>query len=99
MSELQQDDGGYLIEQEDDLPETEGQLESEESEEPGSESAPDSGNSAHEKQVEFTEEQQRIFNEAVGKRFSSSVKKSEKLKNSAGDLKNLKLEFPSKDGQ
>ena len=55
MSELQQDDGGYLIEQEDDLPETEGQLESEESEEPGSESAPDSGNSAHEKQVEFTE--------------------------------------------
>jgi len=70
MSKLQPDDGGYLIEQEeiDETPETEDQVEQEETPEPDSESATDSGDSQHEKQVEFTEEQQKIFNDAVGKK-------------------------------
>lgn len=94
MSELQQDDGGYLIEQEDDLPETEGQLESEESEEPGSESAPDSGNSAHEKQVEFTEEQQRIFNEAVGKKVFKLREKEREAEELRRRLEELEAKIP-----
>jgi multidrug efflux pump subunit AcrB len=94
MSELQQDDGGYLIEQEDDLPETEGQLESEESEEPGSESAPDSGNSAHDKQVEFTEEQQRIFNEAVGKKVFKLREKEREAEELRRRLEELEAKIP-----
>lgn len=70
MSKLQPDDGGYLIEQEEieEAPETEDQVEQEETPEPDSESATDSGDSQHDKPVEFTEEQQRIFNDAVGKK-------------------------------
>ncbi len=65
--ELQPDDGGYLIEQDEPL-ETEDQEEQEETLDPDSESATDSANSTHEKQVEFTEEQQKVFNDAVGKK-------------------------------
>ena len=65
--ELQPDDGGYLIEQDEPL-ETEDQDEQEETPDPESESATDSVNSTHEKQVEFTEEQQKVFNDAVGKK-------------------------------
>ena len=73
MSNPQPGDGGYLIEQDEPL-ETEDQIdETEEAEatdesESGSDSASDSGNSPHEKQVEFTEEQQKVFNDAVGKK-------------------------------
>lgn len=72
MSKLQPDDGGYLIEQDEieEAQEPEDQEQEPEVAEPDSdsESAPDSGNSTHEKTVEFTDEQQRIFNEAVGKK-------------------------------
>lgn len=92
--ELQPDDGGYLIEQEEDLPETEGQEEQEENLDPDSESAPDSGNSAHEKQVEFTEEQQRIFNEAVGKKVFKLREKEREAEELRRRLEELEAKIP-----
>ena len=92
--ELQPDDGGYLIEQDEDLPETEGQEEQEETVDPDSESAPDSGNSAHEKQVEFTEEQQRIFNEAVGKKVFKLREKEREAEELRRRLEELEARIP-----
>jgi hypothetical protein len=92
--ELQPDDGGYLIEQDEPL-ETEGQTEPEEQpEEAGSESATDSGNSAHEKQVEFTEEQQRIFNEAVGKKVFKLREKEREAEALRKRLEELEAKIP-----
>lgn len=92
--ELQQDDGGYLIEQEDDLPETEGQDEPEETPEPDAESATDSGNSAHEKPVEFTEEQQKVFNDAVGKKVFKLREKEREAEALRKRLEELEARIP-----
>lgn len=93
MSKLQPDDGGYLIEQ--DAPETEGQEpEVEKPEEPDSESATDSGNSAHEKPVEFTEEQQKIFNDAVGKKVFKLREKEREAEALRKRLEELEARIP-----
>jgi hypothetical protein len=86
--ELQPDDGGYLIEQDEPL-ETEDQDEQEETLDPDSESATDSVNSTHEKQVEFTEEQQKVFNDAVGKKvfkLREKEREAETLRRRLGEL-------------
>ena len=95
MSKLRPEDGGYLIEQEEDLPETEGQeTEEEKTETPDSEPAPDSANSAHEKPVEFTEEQQRIFNEAVGKKVFKLREKEREAEALRKRLEELEAKIP-----
>lgn len=92
MSKLQPEDGGYLIEQ--DEPETEGQEQVEKPEEPSSESATDSGNPTHEKPVEFTEEQQRIFNEAVGKKVFKLREKEREAEALRKRLEELEAKIP-----
>lgn len=93
MSKLQPDDGGYLIEQ--DAPETEGQEpEVEKPEEPDSESATDSGNPTHEKPVEFTEEQQKIFNDAVGKKVFKLREKEREAEALRKRLEELEAKIP-----
>ena len=95
MSKLRPEDGGYLIEQEVDLPETEGQeTEAEQPETPDSEPAPDSANSTHEKPVEFTEEQQRIFNEAVGKKVFKLREKEREAEGLRKRLEELEAKIP-----
>lgn len=91
--ELRPEDGGYLIEQEEDLPETEGQ-EVEETPEPDSESATDSGNPTHEKPVEFTEEQQKIFNDAVGKKVFKLREKEREAEALRKRLEELEARIP-----
>lgn len=93
MSKLQPDDGGYLIEQ--DTPETEGQEpQVEKPEEPDSESATDSGNPTHEKPVEFTEEQQKIFNDAVGKKVFKLREKEREAEALRKRLEELEARIP-----
>lgn len=102
MSKLQPDDGGYLIEQDEsayeeevDTPDTEDQEpEPEEKPEPDAESATDSGNSTHEKPVEFTEEQQRIFNEAVGKKVFKLREKEREAEALRKRLEELEAKVP-----
>jgi hypothetical protein len=91
--ELQPDDGGYLIEQDEPL-ETEDQEEQEETPEPDSESATDSGNSTHEKQVEFTEEQQKVFNDAVGKKVFKLREKEREAETLRRRLEELEARIP-----
>jgi len=91
--ELQPDDGGYLIEQDEPL-ETEDQEEQEETPNPDSESATDSGNSAHEKQVEFTEEQQKVFNDAVGKKVFKLREKEREAETLRRRLEELEAKIP-----
>jgi hypothetical protein len=91
--ELQPDDGGYLIEQDEPL-ETEDQEEQEETPDPDSESATDSGNSAHEKQVEFTEEQQKVFNDAVGKKVFKLREKEREAETLRRRLEELEAKIP-----
>lgn len=91
--ELRPEDGGYLIEQDDEPTETEGQ-EVEETPEPDSESATDSGNSAHEKPVEFTEEQQKIFNDAVGKKVFKLREKEREAEALRKRLEELEARIP-----
>ena len=91
--ELQPDDGGYLIEQDEPL-ETEDQEEREETPDPDSESATDSGNSAHEKQVEFTEEQQKVFNDAVGKKVFKLREKERESEALRRRLEELEARIP-----
>lgn len=91
--ELQPDDGGYLIEQDEPL-ETEDQDEQEEALDPDSESATDSGNSAHEKQVEFTEEQQKVFNDAVGKKVFKLREKEREAEQLRRRLEELEAKIP-----
>jgi hypothetical protein len=91
--ELQPDDGGYLIEQ-DEPPETEDQEEQEETPDPDSESATDSGNSTHEKQVEFTEEQQKVFNDAVGKKVFKLREKEREAEQLRRRLEELEAKIP-----
>jgi hypothetical protein len=91
--ELQPDDGGYLIEQDEPL-ETEDQEEQEETPDPDSESATDSGNSAHEKQVEFTEEQQKVFNDAVGKKVFKLREKEREAETLRRRLEELEARIP-----
>ena len=91
--ELQPDDGGYLIEQDEPL-ETEDQVEEEEAPDPDSESATDSVNSAHEKQVEFTEEQQKVFNDAVGKKVFKLREKEREAESLRRRLEELEAKIP-----
>jgi hypothetical protein len=91
--ELQPDDGGYLIEQDEPL-ETEDQEEQEETLEPDSESATDSANSAHDKQVEFTEEQQKVFNDAVGKKVFKLREKEREAEALRRRLEELEAKIP-----
>jgi hypothetical protein len=91
--ELQPDDGGYLIEQDEPL-ETEDQEEQEETPDPDSESATDSGNSTHEKQVEFTEEQQKVFNDAVGKKVFKLREKEREAEQLRRRLEELEAKIP-----
>jgi hypothetical protein len=91
--ELQPDDGGYLIEQDEPL-ETEDQEEQEETPDPDSESATDSGNSTHEKQVEFTEEQQKVFNDAVGKKVFKLREKERESEALRRRLEELEARIP-----
>jgi hypothetical protein len=91
--ELQPDDGGYLIEQDEPL-ETEDQEEQEETLDPDSESATDSANSAHEKQVEFTEEQQKVFNDAVGKKVFKLREKEREAEALRRRLEELEAKIP-----
>jgi len=91
--ELQPDDGGYLIEQDEPL-ETEDQEEQEETPDPDSESATDSVNSAHEKQVEFTEEQQKVFNDAVGKKVFKLREKEREAEQLRRRLEELEAKIP-----
>jgi len=91
--ELQPDDGGYLIEQDEPL-ETEDQDEQEETPDPDSESATDSANSAHEKQVEFTEEQQKVFNDAVGKKVFKLREKEREAEALRRRLEELEAKIP-----
>jgi hypothetical protein len=91
--ELQPDDGGYLIEQDEPL-ETEDQEEQEETPDPDSESATDSGNSTHEKQVEFTEEQQKVFNDAVGKKVFKLREKEREAETLRRRLEELEAKIP-----
>jgi hypothetical protein len=91
--ELQPDDGGYLIEQDEPL-ETEDQEEQEETPDPDSESATDSGNSTHEKQVEFTEEQQKVFNDAVGKKVFKLREKEREAETLRRRLEELEARIP-----
>ena len=91
--ELQPDDGGYLIEQDEPL-ETEDQVEQEETPDPDSESATDSGNSTHEKQVEFTEEQQKVFNDAVGKKVFKLREKEREAETLRRRLEELEARIP-----
>ena len=92
-TELQPDDGGYLIEQDEPL-ETEDQEEQEETLEPDSESATDSANSTHEKQVEFTEEQQKVFNDAVGKKVFKLREKEREAESLRRRLEELEAKIP-----
>ena len=91
--ELQPDDGGYLIEQDEPL-ETEDQEEQEETLDPDSESATDSVNSTHEKQVEFTEEQQKVFNDAVGKKVFKLREKEREAEALRRRLEELEAKIP-----
>jgi len=91
--ELQPDDGGYLIEQDEPL-ETEDQEEQEETLDPDSESATDSVNSTHEKQVEFTEEQQKVFNDAVGKKVFKLREKEREAETLRRRLEELEAKIP-----
>jgi len=91
--ELQPDDGGYLIEQDEPL-ETEDQEEQEETPDPDSESATDSANSTHEKQVEFTEEQQKVFNDAVGKKVFKLREKEREAEALRRRLEELEAKIP-----
>ena len=91
--ELQPDDGGYLIEQDEPL-ETEDQDEQEETPDPDSESATDSVNSTHEKQVEFTEEQQKVFNDAVGKKVFKLREKEREAEALRRRLEELEAKIP-----
>jgi hypothetical protein len=91
--ELQPDDGGYLIEQDEPL-ETEDQEEQEETLDPDSESATDSANSTHEKQVEFTEEQQKVFNDAVGKKVFKLREKEREAEALRRRLEELEAKIP-----
>jgi hypothetical protein len=91
--ELQPDDGGYLIEQDEPL-ETEDQEEQEETPDPDSESATDSVNSTHEKQVEFTEEQQKVFNDAVGKKVFKLREKERESEALRRRLEELEARIP-----
>jgi hypothetical protein len=91
--ELQPDDGGYLIEQDEPL-ETEDQDEQEETPDPDSESATDSANSTHEKQVEFTEEQQKVFNDAVGKKVFKLREKEREAEALRRRLEELEAKIP-----
>ena len=91
--ELQPDDGGYLIEQDEPL-ETEDQDEQEETPDPDSESATDSANSTHEKQVEFTEEQQKVFNDAVGKKVFKLREKEREAETLRRRLEELEARIP-----
>jgi hypothetical protein len=91
--ELQPDDGGYLIEQDEPL-ETEDQEEQEETPDPDSESATDSVNSTHEKQVEFTEEQQKVFNDAVGKKVFKLREKEREAETLRRRLEELEARIP-----
>ncbi len=91
--ELQPDDGGYLIEQDEPL-ETEDQDEQEETLDPDSESATDSANSTHEKQVEFTEEQQKVFNDAVGKKVFKLREKEREAEALRRRLEELEAKIP-----
>jgi len=91
--ELQPDDGGYLIEQDEPL-ETEDQEEREETPDTDYESATDSGNSAHEKQVEFTEEQQKVFNDAVGKKVFKLREKERESEALRRRLEELEARIP-----
>lgn len=91
--ELQPDDGGYLIEQDEPL-ETEDQDEQEETPDPDSESATDSVNSTHEKQVEFTEEQQKVFNDAVGKKVFKLREKEREAETLRRRLEELEAKIP-----
>jgi hypothetical protein len=91
--ELQPDDGGYLIEQDEPL-ETEDQEEQEETPDSDSESATDSGNSTHEKQVEFTEEQQKVFNDAVGKKVFKLREKEREAETLRRRLEELEARIP-----
>ena len=91
--ELQPDDGGYLIEQDEPL-ETEDQEEQEETPDPDSESATDSANSTHEKQVEFTEEQQKVFNDAVGKKVFKLREKEREAETLRRRLEELEARIP-----
>lgn len=91
--ELQPDDGGYLIEQDEPL-ETEDQEEQEETPDSDSESATDSVNSTHEKQVEFTEEQQKVFNDAVGKKVFKLREKEREAETLRRRLEELEARIP-----
>jgi hypothetical protein len=97
MSNLQPDDGGYLIEQE-EIEETleaeDQEIEQEETPDPDSESDTDSANSAHDKPVEFTEEQQRIFNEAVGKKVFKLREKEREAEALRKRLEELEAKIP-----
>lgn len=99
MENLQPDDGGYLIEQ----GEIDNELESEDqpdeqdedqAQEAGSESETDSGDSKHEKQVEFTEEQQKIFNDAVGKKVFKLREKEREAESLRKRLEELERMVP-----
>jgi multidrug efflux pump subunit AcrB len=95
MSKLQPDDGGFEIEQYEETPEPEDQeVEQEETPEPDAESATDSGNSTHDKPVEFTEEQQRIFNEAVGKKVFKLREKEREAEALRKRLEELERQVP-----
>lgn len=104
MSKLQPDDGGYLIEQDETAYEEEVNTQSTEDQDdqteeapdetPDSESATDSGSSTHDKQVEFTEEQQRIFNDAVGKKVFKLREKEREAEALRKRVEELEQRFP-----
>ena len=95
MSELQPDDGGYLIEQDEYLQDTEDQdNQAGNAGETGSESAPENGEHAGEKPVEFTEEQQRIFNDAVGKKVFKLREKEREADDLRRRLEELEAKIP-----
>jgi hypothetical protein len=69
-------------------------VEEEETPDPDSESATDSVNSTHEKQVEFTEEQQKVFNDAVGKKVFKLREKEREAETLRRRLEELEARIP-----
>ena len=93
MSELQPEDN-YEYDSEDDVTTEEEVVETEDSvEEQDSESAPEAGET-QDKQIKFSDEQQRIFDEAVGKKVYKLREKEREAESLKKQLEELQSRIP-----
>jgi hypothetical protein len=94
MSELQPEDN-YEYDSEDDVTTEEEVVETEDSvEEQDSESAPEAGET-QDKQIKFSDEQQRIFDEAVGKKVYKLREKEREAESLKKQLEELQSRIPA----